>query len=564
VASSTGPLTVQFTAAGLSLLQSWISGGANNYGMIITSDTTSDGADFHSSESTSAMSRPKLNVVYSTPPVPVNLPPMAAFGESCTDLDCNFTDASTDTDGSVVSWSWDFGDGNNSSLQNPSHTYLAAGSYSVTLTATDDGGLSDISSHPVMVTAPNVAPTAAFSESCTDLDCNFTDASTDSDGSVVSWSWNFGDGNSSSERNPSHTFAGANTYTVSLTVTDNDGATGFSSKPVTVEEASVPVDNLAAADLVGSGTVTGDFTVTHVDDDLTQMIRERESGGKKNNRHSFLEHSWRFDLVPGATATVLVNAWGSVSSDGDNFVFAWSADNDQFTDLFTVDSIDDDIIQTAMITGPVSGSVYLRVRDTNRTQGNRALDTVFIDSLVVRTESAAGEPPAAPDSVSAVATGPDRIFVDWADKSNDELGFEIQVSENGSSYDPAGSVGPGVTNYLDTGLTGLTTYWYQVRAFNASGNSAWTTAVSATTEAPPDISLSLAGSKQRGQHVVTLTWSGITGGSVDIHRDGPFLLSTSNDGNHVDNTGNKGGRTYTYKVCEAGTEICSALVSITF
>jgi hypothetical protein len=349
-----------------------------------------------------------------------------------------------------------------------------------------------------------------------------------------------------------------------LTVTDNDVATGFSSKPVTVEEASVPVDNLAAADLVGSGTVTGDFTVTHVDDDLSQTIRERESGGKKNNRHSFLEHSWRFDLVPGATATVLVNAWGSVSPDGDDFVFAWSTDNVQFTDLFTVDSIDDDIIQTAMITGPVSGSVWLRVRDTNRTPGNRFLDTVFIDSLVVRTESAAGEPPAAPDSVSAAATGPDRILLGWTDRSNDELGFEIQVSEDGTNYAPAGSVGADLTNYLDTGLTGLTTYWYQVRAFNASGSSPWTTAVSATTDPAPDISLSLAGSKQRGQHVVTLTWSGIDGGSVDIHRDNAFLLTTSNDGNHVDNTGNKGGRTYTYKVCEAGTEICSASVSITF
>ena len=84
----------------------------------------------------------------------------------------------------------------------------------------------------------NVAPTAQFSSACTGLGCNFTDASSDSDGTVTGWSWNFGDAGTSTAQHPSHSYASAGTYTVTLTVTDNAGATGSISKPVTVSAPS--------------------------------------------------------------------------------------------------------------------------------------------------------------------------------------------------------------------------------------------------------------------------------------------------------------------------------------
>jgi len=82
----------------------------------------------------------------------------------------------------------------------------------------------------------NQPPNAAFSSTCTDLACNFTDQSTDSDGTISSWSWDFGDGGSSGNQNPGHNYAAAGTYTVELTVTDNDGASDSSSSMVTVDE----------------------------------------------------------------------------------------------------------------------------------------------------------------------------------------------------------------------------------------------------------------------------------------------------------------------------------------
>ncbi|NVJ68076.1 MAG: pre-peptidase C-terminal domain-containing protein, partial [Gammaproteobacteria bacterium] len=99
--------------------------------------------------------------------------------------------------------------------------------------------------------APNEAPTASFTFNCTDLNCTFdASGSSDSDGSIVSYSWNFGDGNSASGANPSHSFAADGTYSVSLTVTDNGGATGSDSQDVTVTDsgAGVTIDLSVTAD----------------------------------------------------------------------------------------------------------------------------------------------------------------------------------------------------------------------------------------------------------------------------------------------------------------------------
>lgn len=86
----------------------------------------------------------------------------------------------------------------------------------------------------------NAAPTANYTHSCSGLTCTFTDTSTDSDGTISSRSWNFGDGGTSTATNPTHTFPAAGTYTVALSVTDNGGATGNTSKAVAVSSSTDP------------------------------------------------------------------------------------------------------------------------------------------------------------------------------------------------------------------------------------------------------------------------------------------------------------------------------------
>ncbi len=83
-------------------------------------------------------------------------------------------------------------------------------------------------------TRRNQPPVADFDHSTNELTASFTDASYDPDGFVVSWSWSFGDGATSGERNPAHTYSTQGTYEVTLTVSDNAGATDSESKNVTV------------------------------------------------------------------------------------------------------------------------------------------------------------------------------------------------------------------------------------------------------------------------------------------------------------------------------------------
>ena len=136
-----------------------------------------------------------------------------------------FNDTSTDADGQVRSWLWDFGDGHTSTEQNPNHTYALKGTYDITLTAIDNDGINKTKTVPFEV--ENKVPYADFSFSpdkpLRNNVVQFFDESVDYENTVMKYFWDFGNGIYSYEKNPVHTFSSFDMYKVILEVEDEDG-----------------------------------------------------------------------------------------------------------------------------------------------------------------------------------------------------------------------------------------------------------------------------------------------------------------------------------------------------
>jgi PKD repeat protein len=172
---------------------------------------------------------------------PDNTAPVANFAvPSCAvNVACDFASTSTD-DVAVTEWSWDFnGDGTpDANTANASFTYTNAGTFNVSLTARDAQGLSDTKTSAITIApAVNTPPTAGFTSSCPKAVCTFTNTSTDvAPGTIVSYAWTFGDGSTADVPNPLYSYAITvpTEVTVTLTVTDNEGATDVETQTFTV------------------------------------------------------------------------------------------------------------------------------------------------------------------------------------------------------------------------------------------------------------------------------------------------------------------------------------------
>src|SRR5438034_7205655 len=246
-------------------------------------------------------------VTHSVAPSQPNQAPTAAFTASCPTLTCSFTDQSSDPDGTIATWRWDFGDGSAAgTTRNPSHTYSAGGSYTVTLRVTDNQGAPNTVTHSVAPSQPNQAPTAAFTASCPTLTCSFTDQSSDPDGTIATWHWDFGDGSAAvTTRNPSHTYSTGGSYTVTLTVQDNQGAQNTVTHPVA---PSQPNQAPTAAFTASCPTLTCSFTDQSSDPDGTIA-------------------TWHWDFGDGSAAVTTRNPSHTYSTGGSYTVTLTVQDN---------------------------------------------------------------------------------------------------------------------------------------------------------------------------------------------------------------------------------------------
>jgi PKD repeat protein len=231
-----------------------------------------------------------------------------------------FTDASTD-DAGITARSWDF-TGDNTEDYNTAtvnHAFPAAGVASVRLIVTDAEGLADTTSQAVTVapaTPGNTAPTANFevtSNPCTaGTPCGFNDLSTDPDvGATLTGSWDFGDGNTAVPGlDITHTFDEPGSYNVTLTVTDNAGASNAITLPVDVAPIVVGQDCTTTSNPGSNPVVDCELTV-NIQSTVTFTVESEECDftGNRLEITAPMNQVIFFNLcnqTPGATHTVSV------------------------------------------------------------------------------------------------------------------------------------------------------------------------------------------------------------------------------------------------------------------
>jgi L-serine deaminase len=198
----------------------------------------------------------------------------------------------------------------------------------------------------------------------------------------------------------------------------------------TIIENDGTIDDVANSDVAVAGTVSGSYADTQSSNDVRESITEIASGGKPSSRYSYLEHKWTFDVSGGASVVFYVEAHKTASTDGDHFVFAYSQDDVTYTDMVTVTkTADDNSCQWYILPNTLSGTVYVRVKDTDQTAGNQSLDTIYIDHMYISSPGVPAAPQVAFDlssssgnesvtpallAVSLSASSGDTVTVDYA------------------------------------------------------------------------------------------------------------------------------------------------------
>jgi PKD repeat protein len=177
----------------------------------------------------------------------------------------SFVDNSTDPNGTIVYWFWNFGDSEQpwSIEQTPTHQFTQEGEYNVGLTIVDNDGCTNTTHQTVIV--QNLPPTAYYTYSPSIItagqEVSFSDDSSHPQGhTLTSWSWHFGDGSTSTERNPTHKYENPGSYTVTLTVRDDEEMEGTHSTTIDVEPEQIQPD-YAVYFVIGGSLIATVFAV---------------------------------------------------------------------------------------------------------------------------------------------------------------------------------------------------------------------------------------------------------------------------------------------------------------
>ena len=504
-----------------------------------------------------------------------------------------FSMTASDNDGNISSWELDVDNdgtaeysGSGSPPATQQHTYNTPDTYTAELTVWDDEDAIGIDTAIVTVTAPNNAPNVPINpdpaDGAIDVSLNPTlsvyvyDA--DDDTMDVTFYDEFGviidtDYGVTSGSYASVVWSGldySTTYGWYTIADDNKGGTTQSSTwYFTTIDQPTSQDFYTTQDIeVQNGGISGSYIDTHSQNDMYEGITEAKTGPRTK-----MEHKWTIDITRSYNKFVFnIDAYHTVNSDEDDFVFAYSTDNALFTDMITVTKTsDNDVYQTYSLPSSLSGTVYIRVIDTDQTKGNTAKDTIYIDHLYIAASNEPNQPPAIPtnpnpaDDATEVEINPP-LSVTVSDPNGDNMDVTFYDASDYSIIDVDYDVPSGETaSVVWPNLEYNTSYsWYAVADDGEYTTQSDTWAFTTGNQAPPG-----------GMYVWDISWvsNRHLKSIVTIRRDSDgdgvaeasdalvtgatvyFTLThqpTGDFNDYIDSTGDTGTVTFTWKHAPSG------------
>ncbi|MFH0815279.1 MAG: PKD domain-containing protein [Methanobacteriota archaeon] len=251
---------------------------------------------------------------------------------------------SYDPDGAILSYLWQFGYGANGTGATVSHAFTSPGAYVVTLTVTDNDGLTSTDTLKVRVVADMIpiaiAGPGLIARMDTPVDFDGSD-SYDEDGTIASYAWNFGDNSTGTGATQTHTYASAGTFTVTLTVTDNDGHTATDTLTATIFAGKAPYavanSNITA---MANTAVSFDGSASHDVDGTIVSYSWNFGDGSADVLGMTATHTYTtvgtYTVTltvtdndgKSSTDTLVVTVADSIDTDGDGIVDAFDTDSD--------------------------------------------------------------------------------------------------------------------------------------------------------------------------------------------------------------------------------------------
>lgn len=276
---------------------------------------------------------------------------------------------------------------------------LVVGTHTITARCTDAGNLTGTASITITITPSpiNSPPTVIItspangSSSVFGTQVNFSGSASDTqDGNVTSlivWTSSI-QGQLGVGGLVLRSDLAIGNHAITARVIDSGLLQGAASITITVTAAPPAVDKHAQSDIPVAGVVTGTYVRTQSNNGVYQSIKEIKSNGTQFTRYSYLDHRWSISLPTTAgTRTFHIKAYHSVSTDGDDMAFDYSTNGTSFTPMLTViKTADNGTYQTFTLPAFLSGKIYIRAQDTDRTPGNKFQDTLFVDDMFVRVQ----------------------------------------------------------------------------------------------------------------------------------------------------------------------------------